>query len=133
MPRRLLDTSILVSVLRSPRGREADRLRTIDAAGVCTSVVVAGELRFGAARMARSQGADKSVEALLDAIDVEPLAPPVDEFYGRLRARREAQGLPMGANDLWIAAHAMALGCVLVSADKDFDAIEGLDVERWPR
>ena len=133
MARTLLDSSVLVGAIRDPFGPGAEQLRRSKAADLCTSVVVAGELRFGAAKTAKPRQAIETVDALLAVLKVEPLAPPIDEVYGRLRARREAQGLRMSANDLWIAAHAMALECALGTADRDFEGIPGLRVERWPR
>ena len=133
MARWLLDTCILVNALRNPKGAEAERLRRMRPDEVCTSVIVAGELRLGALKAPPVRVADRAANALLDSLEVEPLTAPVDRFYSRLRAHREARGLLMGANDLWIAAHAMALDCVLVTSDKGFSGIEGLTVETWLR
>lgn len=132
MARWLLDANIISEAVRNPRGALAARLAGVPEGELCTSVVAAAELRYGAARKASARLTD-SVKAVLGALDVAPLEPPVDEVYGELRARLEAQGRPLGANDLWIAAHALALGCVLVTDDRGFEGIDGLVVENWLR
>jgi type I restriction enzyme M protein len=81
--------------------------------------------------MVRGAALTASVESVLGAIQVAPLGPPVDRRYATLRAGREAIGQSMGANDLWIAAHAIALGCVLVTHDGAFAGIAGLAIEDW--
>ena len=129
--RYLLDTNILSDLVRRPQGRAAGRLARVGDEHVCTSVVVAAELRFGALK-ARSARLKKQVEAVLVAIEVLALEPPVDEHYARIRARLEKRGEPIGPNDLLIAAQALAAECVLVSANRrEFGRVPGLRVENW--
>ncbi|MBM2578082.1 type II toxin-antitoxin system VapC family toxin [Jannaschia sp. Os4] len=127
----LLDTNVLSDLVRHPAGAAARRLAEVGEAGVVTSVVVAAELRYGAAR----KGSDRltaRVEALLSEIPVLPLAPPVDAAYGRIRAALEARGTPIGGNDLLIAAHALATGRAVVTANvREFERVDGLAVENW--
>ena len=74
------------------------------------------------------------LEAILNAIEVLPLGPPVDVVYGELRAALERGGQPIGANDLLIAAHALSLGYTVVTDNKrEFSRIENLGVENWLR
>ena len=74
------------------------------------------------------------LEAILNAIEVLPLGPPVDVVYGELRVALEQGGQPIGANDMLIAAHAMALGYILVTdREREFSRIEDLGVENWLR
>jgi len=104
-----LDTNVLWDVVRRPRGRIADRIATLGEHQVCTSIIVAAELRFGAARQASSR-LSAQLEAVRSALEVVALESPVDTIYGELRARLERAGQSIGANDLLIAAHALALG-----------------------
>jgi tRNA(fMet)-specific endonuclease VapC len=70
----------------------------------------------------------------LDAIDVLTLEQPADTVYGRLRARLERAGQSVGANDLLIAAHALALGhTVVTDNEREFSRIDDLRVENWLR
>jgi tRNA(fMet)-specific endonuclease VapC len=130
---RLLDTNIVSDLVRNPKGRVAQRIRRIGESEVCTSIVVAAELRFGAEKKASSRLA-KQITAVLDVLEVLPLEAPADEKYAMIRAHLERAGRPMGANDLLIAAQALALGCTLVTDnDKEFRRVPGLSVENWLR
>ncbi|MGR4866406.1 PIN domain-containing protein [Caulobacter sp. LARHSG274] len=129
----LLDTNILSDLVRNPSGSASDRLRRLGDANVRTSIVVAAELRFGAAKRG-SERLTRQLETVLSAIEVLPLASPADRLYGEIRARLEKQGTPIGGNDLLIAAHALALDCVLVTDnEREFSRVEGLVTENWLR
>ena len=131
MPSYLLDTNILSDVIRRPDGIVSRHIERAGEAAICTSVVVAGELRFGAAK-SDSPRIKERVDAILGLIEVLPLAPTVDEAYGALRADLERTGSVIGANDLWIAAHALALDCTVVTAnEREFRRVEGLPLENW--
>lgn len=98
---------------------------------VCTSIVVAAELRFGA-RKRGSEALSAKVDALLAAIPVLPLDAGADHAYAEIRYQLEAAGTPIGPNDLLIAAHALSLGQVLVTDNVDeFGRVAGLRVENW--
>ena len=105
----LLDTNIVSDLVRHPRGRIADRIAEVGEQHVCTSIIVAAELRYGAARKA-SPRLSAQLEAVLGAIDVLALEAPADVVYGELRARLERAGQPIGANDMLIAAQALDTG-----------------------
>jgi tRNA(fMet)-specific endonuclease VapC len=131
--RYLLDTNILSDLVRSPRGRVAGRIREVGEKQVCTSIIVAAELRYGAVKRGASR-LSAQLEAVLGAIEVLALEPPADTVYGRLRASLERTGKPIGANDLLIAAHALALRHTIVTNnEREFSRIEDLSVENWLR
>jgi len=113
MPARyLLDTNILSSLIKDPQGAVTKRLAQLDADAICTSIVVACELRFGASRKG-SATLTQRVEQLLAALTVLPLDAPADEHYADIRAVLERNGTPIGSHDLFIAAHARSRGNVL--------------------
>jgi tRNA(fMet)-specific endonuclease VapC len=129
----LLNTSIVSDLVRHPRGRIADRIAEVGEQHVCTSIVVAAELRYGAAKKGSSR-LTAQLEAVLGAVDVLALESPVDTVYGELRARLERSGQSIGANDLLIAAHALALGhTVVTDNEREFSRIEDLRVGNWLR
>lgn len=131
--RYLLDTNILSDLVRNPQGRVFERILVVGEAEVCTSVVVAAELRYGAARRG-SPRLTAQLEAILAALPVLALEPPADEAYGRLRADLEAAGHPIGGNDLLIAAHALAAGLTVVTDNtREFGRVSGLTAENWLR
>ncbi|MEX2373949.1 MAG: type II toxin-antitoxin system VapC family toxin [Dehalococcoidia bacterium] len=133
MTRYLLDTNIVSHLIRDPQGRVTKRIRAVGEAQVCTSIVVAAELRYGAARRGSAR-LTAQVGAVLSALEVLPLEPPADAMYGRLRTLLEQSGQPIGGNDLLIAAHAMALGCTVVTDnEREFARIDDLPTENWLR
>ncbi len=133
MPRYLLDTNIISHFVIQPEGRVAQAIARIGAPQVCTSIIVAAELRYGAVKKGSARLTAR-IESALAALDVLPFQAPADAVYGRLRADLERRGRPIGANDLLIAAHALALGCTLVTDNvKEFARIKGLAIENWLR
>ena len=129
----LLDTNIVSDLVRHPRGTISDRVSEVGEADVCTSIVVAAELRYGAIKK-NSSRLTAQLEAVLGAIEVLALEAPVDAVYGVIRASLERTGQPIGANDLLIAAHALALGLTVVTDnEREFSRINGLRVENWLR
>lgn len=133
MTRYLLDTNILSDLVRNPQGGIAVRIAEVGDAAICTSIIVAAELRFGAAKKG-SERLTSQLERILSAIDIQPFEEPADIAYGRLRAQLEAAGLPIGGNDMLIAAQALATGCVVVTDnEREFARIAGLRVENWLR
>lgn len=131
--RYLLDTNILSDLIRHPQGRVAEQIRLVGEGEVCTSVIVAAELRFGAAKRGSARLAAQ-FEAVLSVLDVVPFEQPADEAYGTIRAQLEQAGTPIGGNDLLIAAHAKALDCTVVTDnEREFGRIEGLACENWLR
>lgn len=130
-PRYLLDTNILSELARHPQGIVAQRIAAVGESAVCTSIVVAAELRFGAAKR-NAPRLTHQVEVILDAVEVLPLDAPADRAYAQLRVALERSGEPIGPNDLLIAAQALAGECVLVTANVDeFSRVAGLRVENW--
>jgi tRNA(fMet)-specific endonuclease VapC len=129
----LLDTNILSELVRRPRGRIADHIAKVGEQHICTSIIVAAELRYGAAKKASAR-LTAQLEAVLCAVEVLPLESPVDAIYGEARARLERAGHSIGANDLLIAAHALALGHTIVTDNEhEFSRIPDLRIENWLR
>jgi len=131
--RYLLDTNMISDLIRHPAGPVAQRIADVGVAAVCTSIIVAAELRYGAAKGQSSKLAAR-VEAVLASLEILPLEPPSDLFYGNIRLELEKAGRPIGGNDLLIAAQAKALRYTVVTANEgEFGRIKGLAVENWLR
>ena len=129
----LLDTNIVSDLIRNPQGRVADHIRRVGEASVCTSIIVAAELRYGAAKKDSPRLAEQ-VHAVLGAFDIVAFEARADTAYGLLRVRLEQMGKPVGGNDLLIAAQAVALGLTIVTDnEREFARIDGLPCENWLR
>jgi len=127
----MLDTNIVSDLVRHPHGRIATRIAEVGEMHVCTSIIVAAELRYGCAKSG-SVRLRRAVEDLLGEINVLPFDVPADSEYGGIRAELEAAGQPIGSNDMLIAAHASAMGATIVTANAgEFKRISGLKVENW--
>ena len=131
--RYLLDTNIISDLVRNPTGKVAQRIGKDGDSRVCTSIIVAAELRYGVTKKG-SPKLTAQLEAILGALDVLPFEAPADKKYGQIRTRLEKSGRPIGANDLLIASQAITLGLTLVSNnDREFSRVEGLEYENWLR
>lgn len=129
----LLDTNIVSDLIRRPHGPAARRNAAVAEDGVVTSIIVAGELRYGL-ELKRSARLTDQTEQVLAALPIMPFESPADIHYGWLRADLRRRGQQIGANDLFIAAHALALGATLVTDNvREFERIEGLQLENWLR
>jgi len=127
----LLDRDILSDLVRRPAGRIRECIAERGEDSVCTSIVVAAELRFGAAKKGSAR-LSAQLEAVLDAFDILPFEEPADRHYGDIRTALERAGTPIGANEMLIAAHALALGLTLVTNNTgEFRRVVGLRVENW--
>lgn len=130
-PRYMLDTNIVSDLVRNPLGKVFGKISEVGGDAVCISIITAAELRYGCAKR-RSEKLQRQVEAIIEGLDVLPLDVPADTEYGSIRAELEASGKPIGPNDLLIAAHASAMGAVLVTANfEEFTRVTGLKVENW--
>ena len=131
--RYLLDANILSDLVRNPNGQVAQNIRRVGESQICTSIIVAAELRYGLEKK-QSPKLMAQVTAVLDSIEIMPLEVPVDAVYGRLRAQLQKSGKVVGANDLLIASHALVLGYTIVTDNqKEFKQVKGLRCENWLR
>lgn len=127
----MMDTNIISDLIRNPQGKVAKKIADVGEDNICTSIIVAAELRYGCAKKS-SKRLLKAVEDLLAEIDVLPFDIPADVEYGEIRSELEVAGTPVGGNDLLITAHARAAGTTIVTANVDeFKRIRGVKVENW--
>lgn len=127
----LLDTNILSDLIKNPQGSVMRRIAAFGEETVCTSIVVAAEMRFGAMKKG-SPALTAKVEQILDNIEVLPLDIDADRFYAEIRNDLENRGLMIGPNDLLIAAHARSLGLIVVTDNtREFERVPDLAVENW--
>lgn len=130
--RYLLDTNICIMIMRE---RPLVARPAIDALSIGTaamSVVTLGELRAGAERSVHPTGAHALIDALLATIPALDTTTEVAWHYGRIRAHLASGGQIIGNNDLWIGAHALALGVTIATSNvREFTRIPGLRVEDW--
>jgi tRNA(fMet)-specific endonuclease VapC len=129
----LLDTNILSHLVRHPQGPVAEHIADVGEENVLTSVIVACELRYGAAKRG-SRRLARQVEAILGALTVKPLESDVERIYASIRVALERKGTPIGAHGMLIAAHARAIDAVCVTDNvAELKRVPALKVENWVR
>jgi tRNA(fMet)-specific endonuclease VapC len=130
----MLDTNICIYVLNN----RTDKLRhkfnaTPD---LCISVITYSELHFGIENGSASLRKRRREQLALFSrrLQVLPLGAAVGPVYGSIRANLKSRGEIIGGNDLFIAAHALSEGAILVSNNvREFERVPGLVVENWVR
>ena len=128
----MLDTNIVSELVRHPQGSVAAKVTELGDALVCTSIIVAAELRYGAHKKGSARLTDQ-LDRVLKSIDVLPLTGDVDQVYGRLRAYLESQGRLIGPNDLLIASQCLSLNLTLVTRNiTEFARVPRLEMQSWP-
>ena len=127
----LLDTNILSDLVRHPQGAVAKRIAEVGEDAICTSIIVAAELRYGAVKR-QSERLTQQLELILSRLQILSFDAPMDEAYAAIRAHLERAGTPIGGNDLLIAAQARSLGLTVVTANLgEFSRVPDLSTETW--
>lgn len=132
MPRYMLDTDICSYIMKRSNNQVLKRLQQVSVSDVCISVITKAELLFGvevSAQRARDEAALKTFLSYVEVLDFPDKASPQ---YARIRADLKARGTMIGANDLFIAAHACCLALTLVTNNtREFGRIQKLTLENW--
>lgn len=127
----LLDTNIISDIVRHPSGFVSQYISKIGEENICTSIIVACELRFGAEK-SESIRLKQQLDKILNYINILPFEMSCVAHYAKIRTNIERAGTPIGANDLLIAAHALAINAVVVTANvREFIRVPNLKVENW--
>jgi tRNA(fMet)-specific endonuclease VapC len=127
----LLDTNIIIAAMKGVPS-VIGRLERTPLSALVLSPIVLGELEFGAEKSAHVEKNRARLASLTENLPAAPLDTDSSRHYGIIRADLEKKGTPIGANDLWIAAQALALGAVLVTDNVgEFSRVVGLEIENW--
>lgn len=130
--RYLLDTNICIYIAKRRPPEVLHRFEQLTVGQVAMSIITYGELQFGAEKSQNSQDAHDKLARLAELVPVLALPDTAALHYGRVRAGLERNGMPIGANDLWIAAHALAEDFILVSNNAgEFSRIPDVQWENW--
>ena len=130
----LLDTNILIYLIKNQPPAIAQRVNALpEDARLCMSFITWAELLKGAERSVRKPEVVRRLEALARQVEVlYPTGPATCQHYAEQATRLKDAGTPIGANDLWIACHALAEGATLVTHNtREFLRVQGLSLEDW--
>ncbi len=128
----LLDTDTCSFLMRQTSAMLEQRFAQVASNAVAMSVITRGELLTGLARKPGATQLAVRIERLCAAVPALELPTDAAQHYAQLRAQLESKGTPIGGNDMWIAAHALATGRTLVTHNtRGFKRVKGLKIEDW--
>ena len=130
----MLDTNILIYLIKNRPPTIADRIDALPSDDVlCMSFVTYAELLKGAERSTRKSKVLRRLENLIRQVPVSfPSGPAICQHYAEQFTRLKTAGTPIGANDLWIACHALAEDANLVTHNtRELERVSGLTVTSW--
>jgi len=132
MPRYMLDTDICSYLMKRSSPALLRKMRHVSIGDVCMSVISKAELLYGLELSPRRTENEAALALLLQHVEVLDFPDGAATDYARIRAALKARGVMIGANDLWIAAHARSLGLTLVTNNtREFGRVAGLKTENW--
>ena len=133
MPTRyLLDTNICIYIQRQKPDEVLVRFQKLKPGDAAISVITWGELLYGAERSHQRKRALQLLEEFKTFVPVLPMPENAGKTYGSIRAKLESKGWPIGNNDMWIAAHAIAATLTIVTNNEwEFQRVPGLKVQNW--
>jgi tRNA(fMet)-specific endonuclease VapC len=132
MPRFMLDTDTCSSIMKRSHPQVLKRLQAVSVDDVCMSVVTKAELRYGVEVSPRRAQDAAALAAFLPYVEGLALDEDAALHYAEIRADLKRGGAMIGANDLFIAAHARALGVTLVTNNAtEFERVADLKIENW--
>lgn len=127
----LPDTNIFIAALKG-RAEIRERLEVESATTIRLSTIVLGELEFGAEKSAYSERNRALLSALARRLPLVGVDQNTTRHYARIRLYLERNGTPIGSNDTWIAAQALAIDATVVTDNlREFSRVPDLRVETW--
>jgi len=132
MPRYMLDTDTCSYIMKRSNDAVLKRLQQVPVGDVCISVITKSELLFGVELSPRRQQNEVALNAFLRYVEVLDFPDEASLHYAKIRADLKTLGTMIGANDLFIAAHARSLGLMLVTNNtREFGRVRDLATENW--
>lgn len=132
MPRYMLDTDTCSYIMKRSHPAVLKRLQAVPLNDVCMSIITKAELLYGIDVSPRRAQDAAAFAAFLPYVETVDFADEAPRHYAEIRADLKRRGNLIGANDLFIAAHARALGLTLVTNNTaEFERVGGLVIENW--
>ena len=132
MPRFMLDTDTCSYIMKRSHPLVLTRLQSVPIGDVCMSVVTKAELLYGVEVSPRRAQDAAALAAFLPFVEALDLTGDTAAHYAAIRADLKKRGAMIGANDLFIAAHARAQGLTLVTNNTaEFERVQALTIENW--
>jgi len=113
----IIDANVVIDYLR---GKNNLLFQLMDNEVVSISVIVIGELIFGAENSVQIKKHLSQVEELLSKVNIVGIDYETAKIYGKIRADLRKKGTPIPENDIWIAAIAIQNNFTLITNDRHF-------------
>jgi len=126
----MLDTNTVSHPLKN-NPAVARRVVAASITSLCISAITQGELLFGLAKRPDATALHVAVRQFLRRVDVLPWDAAASEIYGPARASTQREGRVLAPMDLLIGSHALSIDAVLVTNDRAFAQLPGIEVEDW--
>lgn len=132
LARYMLDTDTCIYLRKRRPPSVEERFSKLLQGEVVMSLITFGELINGARKSSEPKTALANILRLGKIVPVQDMSVETAEYYGKIRSTLEQTGQIIGGNDLWIAAHALALDLILVTNNtREFKRIPELKLENW--
>ena len=128
----LLDTNICIYIIKQQPAAVLQRFLEYEVGDIGISSITLAELRYGVAKSSHQEKNAKALDEFIITLEIVPFDEAAAHLYGEIRAALERAGTPIGAMDLLIAAHALALEIPLVTNNtREFVRIPELTIINW--
>ena len=130
----LLDTDTLIAIIRGRHPKSRDWFDRIQSEAFALSAISYGELYYGAVKSQNPVRMLKNLQTLSNILPILPVDQKVASIFGTVRLHLETQGKMIGLHDLWIAAHALSLGAIVITNnEREFSRVPKLKIDNWLR
>ncbi|MCB2146524.1 MAG: type II toxin-antitoxin system VapC family toxin [Deltaproteobacteria bacterium] len=128
----MLDTNICIYIIKRKPANVIERFKQTEISQIGISSITLSELSYGVSKSSRPGQNQMALAQFIAPLEILPYPDDAAHYYGDLRTRLEKMGTPIGSLDLLIAAHALSVGCRLVTNnEKEFARIPNLKIENW--
>ena len=128
----MLDTNMCIYIIKRKPANVIERFRQTKISKVGISSITLSELEYGIVKSSKPDQNRFALAQFLAPMEILPYGDEAAQQYGRIRAFLEKQGAPIGSLYMLIAAHALSIGCILVTNnEKEFNRIPNLNIDNW--
>ena len=128
----MLDTNTCIYIIKRKPPGTIERLKRTKISKICISSITLSELLYGVSKSAKPEQNQVALAQFIAPLEILPYGDEAAQYYGCLRAHLEKQGTPIGSLDMLIAAHALSIGCTLITNnEKEFSRIPNLKIDNW--
>ncbi len=128
----MLDTNICMYIIKQKPQNIIERFRQAQVSKIGISSITLSELEYGVMKSAKPEQNKLALAQFVAPIEISAYDDVAAQHYGKIRARLERQGTPIGSFDMLIAAHALSINSVLITNNEsEFKRVSNLKIENW--